>query len=202
MEYPTLEEKLIMPEYGRNVQHLVEHALTLEDREERNRCAQSIIRVMASLFPEQQKNEELNKKLWDHLALMSNYQLDVDYPYGRPEPDDLLRAPERLSMTRSHIRRAHYGRLIATSIERIRQQGDPEVRRQMAVDVANQMKRDYLLWNLDTVDDAKIFQDLYELTDGAVDLASDGVQLISQGQLLQEKQQMEKLNNGKKKKKN
>ena len=202
MNYATQESPLLMPEYGRNVQHLIEYCKSLDNRDKRNRCAETIVTTMAKLHPGQANNDELRKKLWDHLAIMANFELDIDYPYGQPKADNIFGQPEKLSTKRNNIQRMHYGRFVQEALTQVATIHDEEERYAFINRIANQMKRDYLLWNKDNVDDNKIIDDLRAMTDNAIDLDIDRIKLMRTEQLRQEVQQMEKLNNnGKKKKK-
>lgn len=155
---------LIMPEYGRNVQQMVEHAITIADREERMRCAQTIINVMGNMFPCLRDANEFKHKLWDHLAIMSRYQLDIDYPYEiTPKESSNFR---RLDYSKSDIRYMHYGRMLHEIIDVALAMEEGDRRDCFVSYIANYMKRQFLIWNKDAVDDRKIQADLYELSGG------------------------------------
>ncbi len=153
-----------MPEYGRNVQQMVEHALTIEDRDERQRCAQTIINVMGNMFPCFRDVNEFKHKLWDHLAMMSRYELDIDYPYEiTPKIES---KPKRLSYPKRDIRYMHYGHMLHEMIDVALAMEEGERRDCLVSHIANYMKRQFLIWNKETVDDAKIQADLSELSGG------------------------------------
>ena len=118
MEYPTLQGKLIMPEYGRNIQQLVAFAQTIEDREERTRCVQTIINIMGNLFPYLRDVNDFKHKLWDHVAIMSDFKLDIDFPYEILLAENLYTRPEISPYKKSRIRYQHYGRTLEEMIER------------------------------------------------------------------------------------
>ena len=109
MEYPTLQDKLIMPEYGRNIQHMVQHAVTIEDRDERTRCVNTIVNIMGNLFPYLRDISDFKHKLWDYVAIMSDFKLDIDYPYEIVKEESLYAPPERISYQSNKIRYLHYG---------------------------------------------------------------------------------------------
>jgi len=119
MEYSTLQGKLIMPEYGRNIQQMVAHALTIEDREERTRCVKSIINIMGNLFPYLRDVNDFKHKLWDHVAIMSDFKLDIDFPYEIVQAENLYTRPESIAYKNSRIRYQHYGRTLEEMIEKV-----------------------------------------------------------------------------------
>ena len=112
MEYNTQQRKLPLPEYGRSVQHMVDHALTIEDRDERQRCARTIVNIMGGMFPALRDSADFNRRLWDHLAIMSDFQLDIDYPVEVVKRESLEVKPDRLSYPQGHIRFRHYGHFV------------------------------------------------------------------------------------------
>ncbi len=166
MEYSTKQGKLIMPEYGRNVQHMVEYALTLEDKAARNECVQAIIQTMENLFP-YLRNEESRHKVYDHLAIMSDFRLDIDSPFNEPNVEDLRYKPEKLSYAEARtIRFRHYGRIIQTMIQEAISETDTEKRKQFVQLIALRMRQNYLVWNKDEVDEHTIRCDLDILSKG------------------------------------
>lgn len=164
MDYPTHKGKLIMPEYGRNIQQMVEHALTIEDKEERTRCVHSIIHTMGNLFPYLRDISDFKHKLWDHLAIMSDFKLDIDFPYGEPEKSALETKPERVEYLTKPIRCMHYGRIVDEMIEKALLYEEGEEKQALVCAIANLMKRNFLLWNKDVVEDSKIWADLLALS--------------------------------------
>lgn len=165
MEYPQRTD-LIMPEYGRNVQQMVEHAITIPDREERMRCAQTIISVMGNMFPCLRDVNEFKHKLWDHLAMMSRYRLDIDYPYEIIPKDKSAEKVQKIPYPSSQIRYMHYGHLVHDMIRVALEMEEGERRDCFVSFIANYMKKQYLTWNKDAVDDDKIQNDLLELSGG------------------------------------
>lgn len=116
MDYNTQRKSMPMPEYGRAVQDMVDHALTIEDRQERQRCANSIIGIMAGMFPSQKEQPDFQVKLWDHLAYMSDYRLDIDYPYEITRIDKDKQRPQMVAYPKGNIRFRHYGRMVPDMI--------------------------------------------------------------------------------------
>lgn len=165
MEYPQRTD-LIMPEYGRNVQQMVDHAITISDREERMKCAQTIINVMGNMFPCLRDVNEFKHKLWDHLAMMSRYQLDIDYPYEIVPKDKNVEIKEKIPYPVSKIRYMHYGYLVQDMVKVALDMEEGERKDNFVIFIANYMKKQYLTWNKDSVDDAKIQADLLVLSEG------------------------------------
>ncbi len=168
---------LLLPEYGRNIQSMVDHCLTIEDRDERNRCANAIIASMANLFPELKNGGEYNHKLWDHLAIMSNFQLDIDYPCEVIRPENLHTRPERVEYPQNNFRYRHYGQSLEWMIYRASEMEPGDERDELVRLIANQMKKLMLAVNTDGVDDAKIFKDLAEMSHGCIRINPDDMHL-------------------------
>jgi hypothetical protein len=163
MDYNTKRKKLPMPEYGRNIQNMVDHLFTIEDREKRNQSAQAIIDVMGNLYPYLRDVAEYKHKLWDHIAIMSDFKLDIDYPYDPPSPDILTEKPHRVPYNQTDIKLKHYG-LITQKLINAALEMEGEEQRMLIEQIANQMKKLYQAWNKDSVEDEKIFIDLEELS--------------------------------------
>jgi hypothetical protein len=187
MQYNTQRERLIMPEYGRHVQSMIQQAITLENREERNRVANSIIDVMGQLKPELRDMADYKHKLWDHLFFISDFKLDVDSPYTIPSPDTLVVKPEKLHYPSNHIKFKHYGKNIELIIEEIKKIDDEERRNYLIANVANFLKMAYLNWNLDAVEDNQIIGDLKTLSGGELKL-EDSSKLNASQNLMIKKQ--------------
>jgi len=185
MEYPTLQGKLIMPEYGRNIQQMVAYALTIENREERTRCVQTIINIMGNLFPYLRDVNDFKHKLWDHVAIMSDFKLDIDYPYDVLKQENLYSKPEPIPYKNSRIRYMHYGRNLEEMIERVSNYPDSETKNELIRLIANQMKKCFMTWNKEVVDDKKIFDDLRELSKGKLDISGDFLKLVEKKEVLQ-----------------
>lgn len=175
MDYNTQRPRLVLPEYGRLVQNMVDYAVGLTDRAQRQALAETIVNVMAGFFPAGRSQPDFRHKLWDHLALMSDYRLDVDYPYPiTPKQADT--APKRLPYPQSRIKYRHYGLLIEELTRKLKEMPEGEERRQLALLVAGQMKRSLGEWNKDALNDRKIVDDLARYTDGAVVLEPEDIQ--------------------------
>ena len=175
MDYNTQRPRLVLPEYGRLVQNMVDYAVGLTARAQRQALAETIVNVMAGFFPAGRSQPDFRHKLWDHLALMSGYRLDVDYPYPiTPKQADT--APKRLPYPQSRIKYRHYGLLIEELTRKLKEMPEGEERRQLALLVAGQMKRSLGEWNKDALNDRKIVDDLARYTDGAVVLAPEDIQ--------------------------
>lgn len=170
LRYNTQLKRLILPEYGRNIQQMVDHCLTIEDRDERTRCAYSIIASMGNLFPQLRDENDYRHKLWDHLAIMSDFKLDIDYPCEVIKPDTLDSKPEQLSCKTSPLRFRHYGKCIELMIDKATSMEPGEERDALVMLIANQMKKLMLAVNKDSVDDTRIFKDLAEYSHGAIRL--------------------------------
>lgn len=180
MEYNTQQRKLPLPEYGRSVQNMVDHCLTIADREERQRCANTIINIMGGMFPALRDMEDFHHKLWDHLAIMADFKLDIDYPVEIVKKESLEIAPDRIPYSQSKIRYRHYGHFIQDLIAIAVDYEEGEEKQQLLKMIANHMKKDYINWNKDGVEDQKIFDDLYELSGGKIKLTPDDMKLAEQ----------------------
>ena len=170
---------LILPEYGRNIQQMVKHAVAIEDRAERTRCAKTIIDIMGNMFPYLRDVEGFKYKLWDHLAIMSEFKLDIDYPFEVVKPTTLQQKPEKIPYNTQRIRYMHYGRLLQTLIEKTVSYPEGERRQELIDLMANHMKKSYLTWNKEVVDDRKIFDDLRELSHGELDMNPESMTLTA-----------------------
>lgn len=193
MEYNSSRPRLIIPEYGRNIQKMIEECMEIEEREKRNAVAHAIIEIIGNLNPHLRDAADYRHKLWDHLYIMSDFKLDVDSPYPTPARETFESKPELISYPKRSRRSRHYGNIIKDVIKEIQEMDkeDPD-REELIRDVANQMKKSYLTWNKDTVQDDLIWKDLYEMSDGTIsapeeqDLANaqtltKGMQQPSQG---------------------
>lgn len=201
MDYNSNRKKLALPEYGRNIQNMVDYLLTIEDREKRNKSAQTVIDVMGNLYPYLRDVAEFKHKLWDHLAIMADFKLDIDYPYDPPSPEILNERPNRVPYSQHHIRWKHYGRTMELMISRINEY-EGEEREIMIEQLANHMKKSFLQWNKDAVEDQKIFKDLEYLSNGNIEIP-EGLELADAKTLIgkKKKPQQNKQQNKQKKKK-
>lgn len=170
LDYNTQREHLVLPEYGREVQQMVDYCVSLKSRAERQRCANTIIAVMERMMPHTYENKDYRQKLWDHLALMSGFQLDIDYPCDITEAQKMLQkpAPMRNPMKRIPVR--HYGNMMFEVFELLKNMPNGAERTELTRLAANQMKRDLVLWGHGSSDDEKVASDLADYTDGKIQL--------------------------------
>ncbi|MFB2118648.1 DUF4290 domain-containing protein [Parapedobacter sp. 2B3] len=172
-DYNSTRPKLILAEYGRNVQNMVDYICTLPSKEERNRHAQVVIDMMGFLNPHLRDVADFKHKLWDHLHIISDFKIDVDSPYPIPDQDSIHPKPDLLDYPQHRIRFKHYGHTIEQMIERARIINDPEKKQSMTLAIANFMKMAYLTWNKDSVEDDSIIADLRDLSGGELQLPPD-----------------------------
>ncbi len=177
LTYNTQLKKLILPEYGRNIQRMVEHCITIDDFDERTDCAHTIVDSMFTLFPPVGDQEEYRRKLWDHLAIMSDFALDIDWPYEVIHPESLQTLPDPVPLPAFNISRRQYGKNIELMINRIAEYPEGEDREVLAVLIANQMKKLMVTVDNDVVEDEKIFKDLLDMSHGVINLFDKDIQL-------------------------
>lgn len=173
MDYNSNRKKLVMPEYGRNIQNMVNHALTIEDRKERQLAAQTIIDVMGNLFPYLRDVDDFKHKLWDHLAIMADFELDIDYPNELPTRELLLEKPNRIPYNTDRIKYKHYGHVVEKMIKRTTEYQEGPDKDLLVQMLADHMKKCYLTWNKETVTDEKVMADFLELSKGKIDVPDD-----------------------------
>jgi len=166
MEYNTVRDKLVLPEYGRNVQNMISFAMQIKNREERNRAAQAIIEVMGQLNPHLRDVDDFKHKLWTHLFLMSDFQLDVDSPYEIPKLEKLMERPELLEYPKNRIKYGHYGKYTEKILRTAKETKSPEEKEFLKNTMANFMKKLYLSHNNDAVENNVIAENLKELSNG------------------------------------
>jgi hypothetical protein len=184
MKYNTEEKRLALPEYGRNIQNMVDYCITIADREERKRCANTIINVMGNLFPHLRDVNDFKHILWDHLAIMSDFKLDIDYPYEIVKKENLNTRPPRIPYSNSRFHYRHYGKTLELMIQKATTYPDGPEKDQLIKLLATQMKKSFLTWNKETVDDRKIFKDLDELSDGKIILDEEEHKLLESRDLI------------------
>ena len=180
MQYNTQQKRMPLPEYGRSIQNMVDYALTIQDRAERQRCANTIINIMGNMFPHLRDVPDFKHKLWDHLAIMSGFELDIDYPYEIIRKDNLVTRPDPIPYSTARMRYRHYGRTLEVLIKKAIEFPEGNEKRNLIALICNHMKKDYLAWNKDTVDDKKIAEDLYELSNGELQMTDDIVRLMAE----------------------
>ena len=177
MEYNTQRKKMELPEYGRSIQNMVDHALTIEDREERQRCANTIVNIMGGMFPHLRDVPDFKHKLWDHLAIMSDFKLDIDYPFEIVKREDLEMKPGKIAYPDKAIRYRHYGRFLECMIKKLPEMEEGEEKEALLHMLAVQMKKNLNNWNKEGIEDQKIVDDLREYSKGAIDLTVEDLQL-------------------------
>ncbi len=170
LDYNTQREALLMPEYGREVQKMIDYAVSLPDRDARLRCAQSIVKLMETKVPQLRDNANYQQTLWDHLYLMSGKQLDIDWPFDISEAERIHSKPAPMPRPLTNIGLRHYGRLVQELWERLKVMPAGPERDELARQTANQMKRDLVLWGHGSIDDEKVADDLARQTDGKIQL--------------------------------
>ena len=173
LDYNTQRERLILPEYGREVQKMVDYAVALESKEERQRCAETIIGIMERMFPQAQDGADYEQKLWDHLAIMSNFKLDIDYPVDINEAKNIMKKPQPMAYPKQTNPVKHYGSMVFELFEKLKGMEPGPERDELTRLTANQMKRNLLLWSHGSSDDEKIASDLARFTDGKIQLDLD-----------------------------
>lgn len=202
MEYNTTRGPLLLPEYGRNVQNMIAHAMEIENRDERNRAAQAIIEVMGQLNPHLRDVDDYRHKLWTHLFVMSNFRLDVDSPYEIPTQEVLNERPKLMEYPKSKIRYGHYGQYTQKILETAKEVDNPEEKEYLKGTMANFMKYQYLAHNNGAVENHVIANQLKELSKGELALDNPD-ELVSTNSLLRQmgstNSNKRNNNNGKKK---
>ncbi len=178
MEYNTEREHLIIPEYGRHVQKMVKHATKIKDKKERKECVEAIIAFMGQMNPHLRDVQDFTHKLWDHLFIMSDFELDIESPYPKPKKEKLEERPKKMPYPKTNIKFPFYGINIQKMIAHACTMKDGELKETMAGMIANHMKKDYLNWNKAFVDDQTILNHLSKLSEGTLKTHPD-FQLIA-----------------------
>jgi len=192
IEYNTERPQLIIPEYGRHMQKMVGQAVAIEDREERNKVAKSIIAVMGNLNPHLRDVADFQHKLWDQLFIISDFKLDVDSPYPKPSKEELQERPEPLEYPQNFPKYRFYGNNIKRMIDVANGWEDSEMKSALVLTIANHMKKCFLNWNKDTVEDDVIFKHLFELSDGKINMKDSKEELSNTHDLLKNKKRHSK----------
>ena len=180
MQYNTQQKRMPLPEYGRSIQNMVDFALTIQDRSERQRCANTIINIMGNMFPHLRDVPDFKHKLWDHLAIMADFKLDIDYPYEIIRKDNLVTKPDPIPYPSTKIRYRHYGRTLEILIKKACECQEGDEKKNLVALICNHMKKDYMAWNKDTVDDRKIAEDLAEFSGGKLQMDDEILRLMSE----------------------
>lgn len=184
IEYNTEREHLIIPEYGRHIQKMINHVKLQESKDERNKLAKSIIAVMGNMQPHLRDVPDFQHKLWDQFFIMSKFELDVDSPYDKPSKEELSERPKPLKYPQNFPKYRFYGNNIKTMIDVANTWEDGDLKEALIYTIANHMKKSFLNWNKDTVEDDVIFQHLYELSDGKINLKATKEDLTDAARLL------------------
>lgn len=184
LEYNSERSKLIIPEYGRHIQKMVEYAIEIEDDQQRNRIAKAIISVMGNLNPHLRDVPDFQHKLWDQLFIISDFKLDVDSPFPKPTKELLEERPERMNYPQNFPKYRFYGNNIKRMIDVANSWEEGDLKEGLVLTIANHMKKSYLSWNKDTVDDKVIFDHLRELSGGKIDVKATEEDLSEASDLL------------------
>ncbi len=184
MEYNTTRNKLLLPEYGRNVQNMIAHAMELADRDERNKAAKAIIEVMGQLNPHLRDEEDYRHKLWAHLFIMSEFTLDVDSPYEIPTEESFTSKPDHMEYPKGKIRIGHFGKYTQEILNSAKDIKDEKELEYMTYAMGNFMKKQYLTHNNTAVENALIAKQLNRLSEGALNMENPDEDLTSTNQLL------------------
>lgn len=170
LDYNTQRDRLVLPEYGREIQQMVEYAVKIKDKAQRQRCAETIVVIMDRMFPENRGIVGYKQKLWDQLAIMSNFQLDIDYPYSVPEPAQVAQRPKSMDYPMQTIKVRHYGLMLCELFEKLKTMKPGPERDRLVVLTANQMHRDLMQWSHGSCDVEKVASDLARYTDGNIQI--------------------------------
>jgi len=187
LQYNTERDHLIIPEYGRHMQKMINHAKSRETKEERNKYAKSIIAIMGNLQPHLRDVPDFQHKLWDQLYIMSDFDFDVDFPFEKPEREVLEARPEPLEYPQNYPKYRFYGNNIKTMIDVANTWEEGEMKEALTFTIANHMKKCFLIWNKDTVEDYVIFNHLFELSDGKLNLKESKEALSESTNLMRSK---------------
>lgn len=194
MEYNAERPHLIIPEYGRHLQKLIDQATVIEDKVERNKVAKYIIQVMGSLNPHLRDVLDFQHKLWDQIFIMSDFKLEVDSPYPIPTRDVIHLKPERLAYPQKNPKYRFYGNNIKYMIDVANSWEEGDLKNVLVKVIANHMKKSYLSWNKDTVTDLVIFEHLYELSAGKLNLLQSSEELLNTNDLMRTNKKMSNKN--------
>ena len=187
LEYNTDREDLIIPEYGRHIKKMIDHVSSLKSKDERNKLSNAIISVMGNLQPHLRDVPDFQHKLWDQLFIMSDFKLDVDSPFEKPSKDILDSKPLPLEYPQSFPKYRFYGNNIKIMIDEAVKWDDSDKKDALIFTIANHMKKCFLNWNKDNVEDQVIFEHLYELSDSKIDIKNSNIELLDSSLLIRTK---------------
>jgi len=166
LSYNTEDEKMLIPEYGRNIQKMIEHAKKIDDKITRQKCAEAIIKIMKQISVQSKNDEDFNERLWSHLYIMADFDIDIESPYKKPELENLISKPDEVPYPPNKIKYGHYGKIIEDIIIEASNYPEGEDKEEITKHVANLLKTSYLCWNRDSVNDNLIVKHLEEFSDG------------------------------------
>lgn len=184
LEYNTTREQMHIPEYGRNIQKMIQYIRTVEDRDKRTRLAYAVVSIMGQMNPQQKDAADYQQKLWDHLHIISGFDLDIDCPFPRPAQEVLHARPKPIPYATGGIRYSHYGKHIQGIIEKVSEMEEGEEKKVLTRVIANHLKKSYLTWNRDSVTDELIVKHLHELSHGRMQV-TDEMKLMNTTDILQ-----------------
>lgn len=177
LDYNTEREKMRLKAYGRDIQQMVEHAITLPTKAERQKCAEDIINTMKRVVPSQQSYKERTPMLWYHLALMSDFKLDIDYPVEFEHEDKMATPPEKIEYSKQSVPVRHYGKLLFAMFDKLKEMPEGQMRDELAKETAEQMYRSLASWGFGSVNKERVVDDLARYTDGKIQLMPDEVRI-------------------------
>lgn len=198
MDYNTQRKQLMLPEYGRIIQQMVDYCCTIEDKEERKKAASAVIVIMGNANPHLRDVSDFKHKLWDHLAIMSDFKLDIDWPYPLPDKEVLNTKPERLPYSDNKFKFKHYGKFIEQILKKINEVEEEEKKNALIEIMANHMKRSFITWKREQISDETIFKELMLLTNNSVE-APEGLKLSDFKEILVVQQSQQQGKQAKKK---
>ena len=172
-DYNTQREKLIMPEYGRHIQKMIEYVAAIEDREKRNEQVRAVVAVMGILNPQLRDLSDFRHKLWDHVQIISDFKIEIDSPYPIPTQETFSTKPNPVPLNNVPLKVAHYGRNIQNMVDMVADRPDNDTKRGMILVLANHMRQQYLIWNKESVSEEIIFRDIVELSGGRLVIPKD-----------------------------
>ena len=198
LEYNSSREEMIIPEYGRHIQKMINYASSRKTKDDRNKLAKAIISIMGNLQPHLRDVPDFQHKLWDQLFIMSDFKLDADSPFEKPSKEVLDAKPDPLSYPQSYPKYRFYGNNIKIMIDEAVKWDKGEMKEALVYTIANHMKKCFLNWNKDNVEDAVIFDHLFELSDGKIDVRKSDEELLDSSVLMRPKKKFNKRSNNKK----
>ena len=173
LDYNTQREKLVLPAFGREIQNMVDYAVAIPDRKERQRCAETIVEIMRRVNPQNFDNKDEEQSLWDHIAVMSDFKLDIDYPVDVSKATKIVARPGKVEYSMTRIPVHHYGHILFEMFDKLKSMDNGPQRDELIKETANQMKRNLMMWSHGLSDDEKVATDLARFTDGTVQLDLD-----------------------------